>query len=128
VAAAAVVALAACINDEAPTLARVEVEASPTDSLLLIVSTFFLVSYDPITDSRTATPLTADTIYVKGDFDEQYSMASYGRVYVHLRNETATPETARLRVFLDGKVNHDSERQIGAGEFMQFLYTSRANF
>lgn len=120
----AVVALLACIDDEPPQLGRVVVEASPTEPLLLIVSTNFLTVPDEDGTGREAVPLTADTVMITGDFDQEYSMARFYRLYVHLRNESATPETARLRVFLDGEVDHDAQRSLSDGDFIQYLFTS----
>lgn len=125
IALASLAALSACIDDDLPEVARVIVEANPTDSVVLVVSTNFVVSFNEETETREAIPLTADTTLITGDFDQEYSIRSFRRIYAHLRNDGETPELVRMQILIDGSENYNTSRQISGGEFLQFMFTSR---
>lgn len=118
-------ALSACIDDSPPSIARVVVEASPAAPLTLVVSTNFLITYNNDEEqTRNAVPLQADTTMITGDFDQEYSIAQLARLYVHLRNDEATPEPVRLRIYLDGDLDHDASAQLADGQHVQYIFTS----
>ena len=114
----------ACINDETRTVARVIVEANPAAPLQLIVSTNFLATFDEVAETRELVLLTADTTQLTGDFDQEYSITRFERIYVRVANDEVTPEQVRLEVFIDGERFHNASAEISE-DFIEFLFTSR---
>jgi len=122
--AAALVALSACVEEDTPSLARVVVQSSPAAPLLLVVSTDFATRFNQDTGAREAVLVTADTTYLTGAFDREFDMGAQGRVYVALRNDEATEEDVRMRVFLDGSVEYDVTDRISDGETLKYLFST----
>lgn len=125
---AGVASLASCIDDDPPQVARVIVESSAAAPLTLIVSTNFLLRVNPETNRREAVPLTADTVYVTGSYDEQFDIDRFMRLYVLLQNDEPTPQRARLRVLLDGKVDYNAFDDLGNGRTLEYLFVSTSSF
>jgi len=128
VASIGLVCLAACVNDQLPTSARVQVEGSPAAPLELVVSNNFLVSQGDTPDQRQTVPLDADTIAVSGSFDRVFDISEFARVFVLLRNYEATPESVRLRVLVDGSIKYDEQGVLADGTDLHFVFTSRSTF
>ncbi len=117
--------LSSCVNDASPTVARVIVDTDAAASLQLIVSTNFLTSFDEGTGVRELVLLIADTTQLTGDFEQEYDISRFERIYVRVRNDEVTPEQVRLEVFIDGERFHNQSAEISSEDFIEFLFTSR---
>ena len=117
--------LSACVNDESPTVARVVVDADSPALLQLIVSTNFLTSFDEDSGARELVLLIADTTQLTGDFEKEFDIARFERIYVRIANEDVTPEQVRLMVFINGERRHNSLAEISGEDLIEFLFTSR---
>lgn len=121
----AAVALGGCdiTRADAPTLARVVAEVDAAEPLQLIISTRFSVVLDAQTGNVDPAFLSADTLYITGDYEEALSLdPNDSRIFVHLGNETESVAPVRLRVFLDGEVDYDASANLGNGGFLEYLY------
>ena len=118
--------LSGCVDDAGASVARIVIDATPTDPLQLVVSRYFETVNNNETGTRQAVLLLADTFQISADYDEEIAIASTGRIYVELTNNGVADETVRVQIYLDGDRDYDVSAQLTTGEFIKYLYTSLA--
>lgn len=100
----AVLALGGCslitTGDEPPTTARVRVEGTAPQPMVMIRSTNFFEQLNLDTGERRAILSTADTVEIDLPFDETFATGVDGSVYVEVLYRDLDPASIRMRVDL----------------------------
>lgn len=126
VAAAGVLAASACSlgveADDKPGTARVRVEGTAPDRLVLVVSTDFYEEYDPMTGGFLPVLGDSNTRFITPPFDETLDLGNAGRVYVELRNPSAAEAAIRFRVDLDNGRSYDRTDRLSGDRPLIYYY------
>lgn len=120
-------AAAACGEDaQRASQARVVVDADPAEPVSLVVSTNFEMVLDENGQSTAPFFRNTDSLSLTSGYDETYQLDDENpKFYAQLKNESSTPESVRMRVFLDGEKAYDVSVTMANGGYLEYIYQFR---
>ncbi len=117
-------AIAACeilgLGSDDPDSARVVVTAVGADAIELVTSQSFAI--DPQSGSIQAV-IEADTFVVVSSFEQTFSLSKPVRFFAVLTN-FEEGNSVSMQVFLDESQRYNSQRTLGVGEKLRFVFTA----